>query len=171
TDVTRPPWPRTPAPPSTRVSHAVSIASRWTTGSTEVFTAISRSRIRFPYIVLQAVAERISRKRERSPPSGHCASARASRTIGAMANGKVQFTLDDADVLTIVLDDPGKRNAPSLALPDDLIGALDEARDDEATRCIVVSLTLPYDALDCLQSQLTLVLATQDAKEGVQAFL
>jgi enoyl-CoA hydratase/carnithine racemase len=27
------------------------------------------------------------------------------------------------------------------------------------------------DALDYLQSQLTLVLATQDAKEGVQAFL
>src|ERR1700736_4675310 len=58
-------------------------------------------------------------------------------------NGKVRTVVDRAGVRTIALDDPDKRNALSLELLDDLLGALDEARDDPATRCVVVCSTHP----------------------------
>jgi enoyl-CoA hydratase/carnithine racemase len=58
-------------------------------------------------------------------------------------NGKVRTVVDDAGVRTIALDDPDKRNALSLELLDDLLGALDEARDDPATRCVVLCSTHP----------------------------
>jgi enoyl-CoA hydratase/carnithine racemase len=60
-----------------------------------------------------------------------------------MANGKVQSTLDETGVRTIALDDPDKRNALSFELLDDLIDALEEARDDDATRCVVLTSTHP----------------------------
>jgi len=60
-----------------------------------------------------------------------------------MSNGKVQSALDDSGVRTVALDDPDRRNALSLELLDDLLAALEHARDDEATRCIVVASTHP----------------------------
>ncbi|TML97502.1 MAG: enoyl-CoA hydratase/isomerase family protein [Actinobacteria bacterium] len=59
-----------------------------------------------------------------------------------MANGKVRTTLSDTGVRTIALDDPDKRNALSIELLDELIAALEEARDD-ATRCVVITSTHP----------------------------
>ncbi|HEY3019816.1 MAG TPA: enoyl-CoA hydratase/isomerase family protein [Solirubrobacteraceae bacterium] len=64
-----------------------------------------------------------------------------ARDDARMANGKVRTTLSDTGVRTIALDDPDRRNALSFELLDDLIGALDEARDDAATRCVVVAST------------------------------
>jgi enoyl-CoA hydratase/carnithine racemase len=56
---------------------------------------------------------------------------------------KVAVTVSDTGVRTIALDDPGKRNALSLELLDDLIAALEEARSDPATRCVVLASTHP----------------------------
>ena len=56
---------------------------------------------------------------------------------------KVAVTVSDAGVRTVALDDPAKRNALSLELLDDLIAALDEARSDPATRCVVLASTHP----------------------------
>jgi enoyl-CoA hydratase/carnithine racemase len=61
----------------------------------------------------------------------------------SVSNGKVRITVSDAGVRTLALDDPDKRNALSLELLDELIGALEEARDDEATRCVVLTSTHP----------------------------
>jgi enoyl-CoA hydratase/carnithine racemase len=60
-----------------------------------------------------------------------------------MADGYVRKTLSDTGVRTIALDDPDKRNALSTHLLDDLIGALEEAREDDGTRCVVVTSTHP----------------------------
>jgi enoyl-CoA hydratase/carnithine racemase len=49
----------------------------------------------------------------------------------------------NAGVRTIALDDPERRNALSIELLDDLLRALEEARGDDATRCVVVSSTHP----------------------------
>ncbi len=54
---------------------------------------------------------------------------------------KVATQLTDAGVRTIALDDPDKRNALSLELLDDLIGALQDARADPATKCVVLAST------------------------------
>jgi enoyl-CoA hydratase/carnithine racemase len=49
----------------------------------------------------------------------------------------------DDGVRTIALDDPEKRNALSTELLDDLLRALEQARDDDATRCVVLASTHP----------------------------
>jgi enoyl-CoA hydratase/carnithine racemase len=64
-------------------------------------------------------------------------------TAPSTASEKVRTVVDDAGVRTIALDDPDKRNALSLELLDDLLGALEEARADPATRCVVLSSTHP----------------------------
>jgi enoyl-CoA hydratase/carnithine racemase len=56
---------------------------------------------------------------------------------------KVRVEITDTGVRTIALDDPDKRNALSLELLDDLIGALTDARSDPATRCVVLASTHP----------------------------
>jgi enoyl-CoA hydratase len=56
---------------------------------------------------------------------------------------KVASTLSCAGVRTIALDDPDKRNALSLELLDELIAALERARSDPATRCVVLASTHP----------------------------
>jgi enoyl-CoA hydratase/carnithine racemase len=56
---------------------------------------------------------------------------------------KVASELTDAGVRTIALDDPDKRNALSLELLDDLIGALEDARSEPDTRCVVLASTHP----------------------------
>jgi enoyl-CoA hydratase len=53
---------------------------------------------------------------------------------------RVQVHVSDG-VRTIALDDPEKRNALSFELLDDLLAALEEARDDDATRCVVIAST------------------------------
>ena len=60
-----------------------------------------------------------------------------------MTQSKVRNTVSDAGVRTIALDDPDKRNALSLELLDDLIGALQDARSDRDTRCVVLASTHP----------------------------
>ena len=61
----------------------------------------------------------------------------------ATTHGKVRTVVDGAGVRTIALDDPDKRNALSRALLDDLLGALEAARADPATRCVVLCSTHP----------------------------
>jgi enoyl-CoA hydratase/carnithine racemase len=56
---------------------------------------------------------------------------------------KVRSELAHTGVRTIALDDPDKRNALSLELLDDLIGALQDARADAGTRCVVLASTHP----------------------------
>ena len=60
-----------------------------------------------------------------------------------MTHSKVRDTISEAGVRTIALDDPDKRNALSLELLDDLIGALETARSDPDTRCVVLASTPP----------------------------
>jgi enoyl-CoA hydratase len=55
----------------------------------------------------------------------------------------VQSTLRDDGVRTLALDDPDRRNALSFELLDDLLAALEFARDDDATRCVVIASTHP----------------------------
>jgi enoyl-CoA hydratase/carnithine racemase len=55
---------------------------------------------------------------------------------------RVQTSLCDG-VRTIALDDPGRRNALSVELLDDLLEVLEAARDDPATRCVVLTSTDP----------------------------
>lgn len=64
-------------------------------------------------------------------------------TASPTANGKVKTSVDEAGVRTIALDDPDKRNALSLELLDELIGALEQARIDPRTRCVVLCSTHP----------------------------
>ena len=56
---------------------------------------------------------------------------------------KVSTTVNQAGVRTIALDDPHRRNALSTELLDDLIDALEHARTDPDTRCVVLSSTHP----------------------------
>ena len=60
-----------------------------------------------------------------------------------MTHSKVRNTVSDTGVRTIALDDPDKRNALSLELLDDLIGALGSASSDPGTRCVVLASTHP----------------------------
>jgi enoyl-CoA hydratase/carnithine racemase len=56
---------------------------------------------------------------------------------------KVTSALRESGVRTIALDDPDRRNALSLELLDDLIAALEQARSDPRTRCVVLASTHP----------------------------
>ena len=60
-----------------------------------------------------------------------------------MTHSKVRSTVSDSGVRTIALDDPDRRNALSLELLNDLIGALGSARSDPGTRCVVLASTHP----------------------------
>jgi enoyl-CoA hydratase len=55
-----------------------------------------------------------------------------------MTCDKVNYNVDDRGVASIVLDDPATRNALSDALVDELLNALERARDDEAVRVVVL---------------------------------
>jgi enoyl-CoA hydratase len=57
--------------------------------------------------------------------------------------GLVSISLGSNGVRTIWLDDPQRRNALSEELLDALIAALEDARDDAATRCVVLASTHP----------------------------
>jgi enoyl-CoA hydratase len=56
-----------------------------------------------------------------------------------MPQSLVHYDLDSRGVARIVLDDPASRNALSDALLDELIGRLEEARDDDAVRVVVLT--------------------------------
>jgi enoyl-CoA hydratase len=58
-------------------------------------------------------------------------------------SGLVSTSVRGDGVRTIWLDDPRRRNALSEELLDGLIGALVQARDDRATRCVVLASTHP----------------------------
>lgn len=55
-----------------------------------------------------------------------------------MTGDKVNYNVDDRGVASIVLDDPATRNALGDALVDELLNALERARDDEAVRVVVL---------------------------------
>ncbi len=59
-----------------------------------------------------------------------------------MTDALVASTLVDG-VRTVALDDPERRNALSAALLDELLAALQHARDDDDTRCVVLTSTHP----------------------------
>jgi enoyl-CoA hydratase/carnithine racemase len=67
--------------------------------------------------------------------------------------GKVLLRLDGDGVLTLALNDPERRNALSLELLDELIGALEAARDDPAVRCVVIGST--HERVFCAGGNLT----------------
>src|SRR5919202_1133667 len=66
----------------------------------------------------------------------------AYRTWGVgSASMTVRYEVDGAGVATVALDQPDTRNALSDELLDDLIGAFEMARDDDAVRCVVLTST------------------------------
>jgi 3-hydroxypropionyl-coenzyme A dehydratase len=56
-----------------------------------------------------------------------------------MADEKITYRVADTGVATIALDDPATRNALSDDLLEELIAALQRARDDTAVRCLVLT--------------------------------
>jgi 3-hydroxypropionyl-coenzyme A dehydratase len=58
-----------------------------------------------------------------------------------MSYATLRYDVSDAGVATIALDQPDTRNALSDELLEDLIGALQAARDDSAVRCVVLTST------------------------------
>jgi enoyl-CoA hydratase/carnithine racemase len=58
-----------------------------------------------------------------------------------MAYSTLRYEVSDAGVATIALDQPDTRNALSDQLLDELISALEAARDDSAVRCVVLAST------------------------------
>src|ERR1700759_2996026 len=58
-----------------------------------------------------------------------------------MAYATVRYETSEAGVATIALDQPDTRNALSDELLDELIAALEFARDDDAVRCVVLRST------------------------------
>jgi enoyl-CoA hydratase len=58
-----------------------------------------------------------------------------------MTYATVRYELSDAGVATIALDQPQTRNALSDELLGELIAALEQARDDAAVRCVVLTST------------------------------
>ncbi len=58
-----------------------------------------------------------------------------------MTYDTLRYELSDAGVATIALDQPDTRNALSDELLDELIAALEAARDDDAVRCVVLTST------------------------------
>jgi enoyl-CoA hydratase len=59
----------------------------------------------------------------------------------AMSYETLRYEVDDAGVATIALDQPDTRNALSDQLLDELIAALEAARDDPDVRCVVLTST------------------------------
>jgi enoyl-CoA hydratase len=59
----------------------------------------------------------------------------------AMSYETLRYEVDDAGVATIALDEPDTRNALSDQLLDELIAALEAARDDPDVRCVVLTST------------------------------
>ncbi|HEX8646499.1 MAG TPA: enoyl-CoA hydratase-related protein [Thermoleophilaceae bacterium] len=57
-----------------------------------------------------------------------------------MTYEKLSYTVEDS-VATIALDDPDTRNSLSDAMLSDLIAAFEEARDDDAVRCVILTST------------------------------
>jgi enoyl-CoA hydratase len=53
----------------------------------------------------------------------------------------LRYSVDERGVATIALDKPESRNALSDDLLDDLIAAFEQARDDQAVRCVVLTST------------------------------
>ena len=60
-----------------------------------------------------------------------------------MGYGTLRYNVADTGVARIELDRPETRNALSDAVLDDLLGALGDARDDDAVRCVVIASTHP----------------------------
>jgi enoyl-CoA hydratase len=58
-----------------------------------------------------------------------------------MSYATLRYDVSDAGVATIALDQPDTRNALSDELLEDLIAALQAARDDSAVRCVVLTST------------------------------
>jgi enoyl-CoA hydratase/carnithine racemase len=58
-----------------------------------------------------------------------------------MPYATLRYEVSEAGVATIALDQPETRNALSDELLDDLIAALEAARDDDAVRCVVLAST------------------------------
>jgi len=58
-----------------------------------------------------------------------------------MPYGTLRYDKAETGVATIALDQPDTRNALSDELLDDLIAAFEEARDDDAVRCVVLTST------------------------------
>ncbi len=58
-----------------------------------------------------------------------------------MSYETLRYEVDDAGVATIALDEPDTRNALSDQLLDELIAALEAARDDPDVRCVVLTST------------------------------
>jgi enoyl-CoA hydratase/carnithine racemase len=58
-----------------------------------------------------------------------------------MPYATLRYDVSPAGVATIALDQPDTRNALSDELLADLIGALEQARDDDAVRCVVLTST------------------------------
>jgi enoyl-CoA hydratase/carnithine racemase len=58
-----------------------------------------------------------------------------------MSYSTLRYDVSDAGVATIALDQPDTRNALSDELLEDLIAALQAARDDSAVRCVVLTST------------------------------
>ena len=58
-----------------------------------------------------------------------------------MPYATLRYETSDAGVATISLDQPETRNALSDELLDELIAALESARDDAAVRCVVLTST------------------------------
>ena len=68
---------------------------------------------------------------------------RNGRGVGfaAMSYATLRYEVSDAGVATIALDQPDTRNALSNELLSDLAAALQQARDDPAARCVVLTST------------------------------
>jgi len=60
-----------------------------------------------------------------------------------MGYGTLRYNVAETGVARIELDRPETRNALSDAVLDDLLGALGDARDDDAVRCVVIASTHP----------------------------
>jgi enoyl-CoA hydratase/carnithine racemase len=58
-----------------------------------------------------------------------------------MAYTTLRYDVSDAGVATIALDQPDTRNALSDELLGELVAALEQARDDDAVRCVVLTST------------------------------
>lgn len=58
-----------------------------------------------------------------------------------MAFEKIRYDVDDARVATIALDDPDTRNALGPEMLGELLAAFEQARDDDAVRCVVLTST------------------------------
>jgi enoyl-CoA hydratase/carnithine racemase len=58
-----------------------------------------------------------------------------------MPYATLRYDISDAGVATIALDQPDTRNALSNELLDELIAALEAARDDPAVHCVVLTST------------------------------